>query len=172
MILYFILAVIGSVLLLYGRRKHKILLSLGILLVTAGLFMLASALLLTGSIRNSESNPGPDDPRISSTGGTVGQDWRTWRSYSEDFLICDQVKVCLSPLDGGAGYGVYDSGSGERIGTLSANDVGGQEKIRCEDLDGDGLNELGIVCSDEILWYHYIGETWSDGEGGGCFEQI
>lgn len=125
MILYFILAVIGLVLLLYGRRKHKLLSILGILLVAAGLFLLASALLLTESIRNSDPNPGPDDPGISSRGETDGQDWRTWRSYSEDFLICDQVTVCLSPLDGGAGYGVYDSGSGERIGTLSANETGG-----------------------------------------------
>ena len=100
-----------------------------------------------------------------------GQDWRTWRSYSEDFEVRETLTVCLSPLDGGKGYAVYDSADGARIGTLAAEGITGQEEILCRDLDGDGVNELGIVLPDETRWYRWTDQPWTEGEGGGCFER-
>ncbi len=103
--------------------------------------------------------------------GVVGADWRTQRSYTEDYRIGEALTVCLSPLDGGGGYAVYDSGTGARIGTLAADGVG-QGEILCEDLDGDGTAELGIAVSGETVWFGYTGEPWIEGTGGGCFERI
>ena len=111
----------------------------------------------------------PDD--LPDSGLIVGQDWRTWRSYSEDFTVHDTLTVCLSPLDGGNGYAVYDSSNGARIGTLSAENTTGQETIVCEDRDGDGVNELGIVLPAGTIWYRYTDQPWVEGQGGGCFER-
>ena len=50
----------------------------------------------------------------------AGDDWRTFRAYSEDLHLDDAGTLifCLSPLDGKNGYAVYDSASGAREGSL------------------------------------------------------
>ena len=103
---------------------------------------------------------------------SAGSDWRTWRSYTEDFVISDDVTVCLSPFDTATGYAVYNSDNGDRIGSLSGIETDGSETIVCEDTDGDGVNELGITISDETVYFKYTGEPWIEGQGGGCFERI
>lgn len=108
----------------------------------------------------------PDDPAAAEDGG----DWHTWRSYTDDYVVKDDLSVTLSPLDGGKGYAVYDASTGERIGTLS--DGGGEEEILSEDIDGDGICELGIVLPETTVWYRYTGSPWVEGTGGGCFERV
>lgn len=78
--------------------------------------------------------------------------------------------MTLSQLGGGKGYAVYDTVIGGRIGTLSEG--GGQEEILCEDIDGDGVCELGIVLPETTVWYRYTGSPWVEGIGGGCFERV
>ncbi len=108
----------------------------------------------------------PDDPASADDGG----DWRTWRSYTGDYAVTEDLSVTLSPLDGGKGYAIYDASTGERIGTLSEGS--GQEEILCEDIDGDGVCELGIVLPNGTAWYRYTGSPWVEGTGGGCFERV
>ena len=108
----------------------------------------------------------PDDPAPAEDGG----DWHTWRSYTGDYAVTEDLSVTLSPLDGGKGYAVYDASTGERIGTLSEGS--GQEEILCEDIDGDGVCELGIVLPNGTAWYRYTGSPWVEGTGGGCFERV
>ena len=108
----------------------------------------------------------PDDPAPAEDGG----DWRTWRSYTGDYAVTEDLSVTLSPLDGGKGYAIYDASTGERIGTLSEGS--GQEEILCEDIDGDGVCELGIVLPNGTAWYRYTGSPWVEGTGGGRFERV
>jgi len=108
----------------------------------------------------------PNDPAAAEDGG----DWRTWRSYTGDYAVTEDLSVTLSPLDSGKGYAVYDAVTGERIGTLL--DGTGQEEILCEDIDGDGVCELGIALSNGTVWYRYTGSPWVEGTGGGCFERV
>ena len=108
----------------------------------------------------------PDDPAPAEDGG----DWHTWRSYTGDYAVTEDLSVTLSPLDGGKGYAIYDASTGDRIGTLSEGS--GQEEILCEDIDGDGVCELGIVLPNGTAWYRYTGSPWVEGTGGGCFERV
>ena len=108
----------------------------------------------------------PDGPAVAEDGG----DWHTWRSYTRDYSVKDDLSVTLSPLDGGKGYAVYNASTGERIGTLL--DGTGQEEILCEDIDGDGVCELGIALSSGTVWYRYTGSPWVEGTGGGGFERV
>lgn len=107
----------------------------------------------------------PDDPAAGEDGG----DWRTWRSYTGDYQIKEDLSVTLSPLDSGTGFAVYDASTGERIGTLPEG--GAQDEILCEDIDGDGISELGIALAEGTVWYRYTGSPWIEGTGGGCFEK-
>ena len=107
-----------------------------------------------------------DDPAVTENGG----DWRTWRSYTGDYAVKEDLSVTLSPLDGRNGYAVYNASTGERIGTL--HEGSGQEEILCEDIDRDGICELGIALSEETIWYRYTDTPWVEGTGGGCFERV
>ena len=85
---------------------------------------------------------------------------------------------CLSPLDNKNGYAVYDSANGARVGTLlwgSEKEADWQAKAQMEDLDHDGIKEIGISMADgEILWYHYregLEDTWPENKCG-CFEKV
>lgn len=113
-------------------------------------------------------------------GESTGADWRTWRSYSEDYVIGDGISVCLAGFEDRSGYAVYDSKNGDRVGSLVVKDASGNSVllnfdtvVKCEDIDGDGLNELGVeVSPGETVWFHYTDEVWKEGIGGGCFKQI
>ena len=106
-----------------------------------------------------------------------GEDWRTWRSYSEDLRIAEAFFVCLSVNDEETGYAVYDAADGERIGTLFAPKTLRNEffagEILCEDVNQDTLNEIGIAVGDgEVLWYCYDGVlngTWPDNPEGAFY---
>ncbi len=98
---------------------------------------------------------------------------------SEDLHLDDTGALifCLSPLDNRNGYAVYDSANGARVGTLlwgSEKEADWQAKAQMEDLDHDGIKEIGISMADgEILWYHYregLEDTWPENKCG-CFEK-
>lgn len=108
-------------------------------------------------------------------GDIAGGDWQTWRSYSDEYVINDDLTVCLSLFGDNTGYAVYDSSDGDRIASL-VNDTGADVdlwNITSEDIDGDGVNELGMVMTDgKTLWYRYIeGKTWDENNINGCFER-
>jgi len=101
-------------------------------------------------------------------GGNIdGADWRTWRSYIGDYVISEDLTVCLSLFDNLKGYAVYDSSSGDRIGSLSTKKLSGNEDISCKDIDGDGINELGIKTGDDYEWFRYTNDA-----DDGCFEEV
>ena len=102
-----------------------------------------------------------------------GADWRTGRWYSEDLKLGDGRTVCLSLLDDGPGYAVYDSSDGDRIGTLippkSAVAFNAGD-IRCGDRDGEGLLDIGILLENGVSWWYVLdGEaaSWPEDPAGG-----
>ena len=120
------------------------------------------------------------EPGSGSDSNIPGSDWRTYRAYSEDLHLDDTGALifCLSPLDNRNGYAVYDSANGARVGTLlwgSEKEADWQAKAQMEDLDHDGIKEIGISMADgEILWYHYregLEDTWPENKCG-CFEKV
>ncbi len=129
---------------------------------------------------DAESNYTDNNAYSGETGGIEGADWRSWRSYSEDYVISTDVTVCLSGFSDGSGFAVYDSRTGDRVGSLvikntagDTENAGSNAEIKCEDTDGDGIKELGIVLSsDRTVWFRYTGDVWTEGSSGGCFSQI
>lgn len=98
-----------------------------------------------------------EDP--DSGGEITGNSWRTQRSCSIDLPLTEDLTVCLSPLDDGGGFGVYDAGSGDRTGTLFLPEGAAffpEGDILCEDRDGDGTCEIGIPLEGgALVWYGY-----------------
>ncbi len=180
MIAYIAMTVLGAALIVFGLKKSKIIVVAGAILAAAGLFLLICALLLLNSTANSEPKTGPEDDIVIDSGnndvsndnvttGTddglyeEGSDWRTWRSYTSDYKISDSLTVCMAPYDDKKGFAVYDSSNGSRIGSLSVKNAGFDTEIKCEDTDGDGINELGfVVSSDETVWFAYNGSEWKE----------
>ena len=146
---------------------------------------------------NTDAEP---EPGSGSDSNIPGSDWRTYRAYSEDLHLDDTGALifCLSPLDNtqflkvdfeqgasahlfitwAAELAVYDSANGARVGTLlwgSEKEADWQAKAQMEDLDHDGIKEIGISMADgEILWYHYregLEDTWPENKCG-CFEKV
>lgn len=111
-----------------------------------------------------------DDP--ADVGGEDGADWRTWRSYTDDFAIGGGFSVCFSALDDGSGYAAYDSSNGDRVGTLTVDGVTGNDDIVAEDINGDGFADIGVTIGPETSWFAYVDKAWVDGVGGGCFEYV
>ena len=157
----------ASAVLLKNRKKAR---TVCIVLCAVLAFISAAFIALTLYFGWAVANQPADDMPMGEN-GVSGADWRTWRSYTEDYRITEEKSVCLSPLDDGGGYAVYDSETGARIGTLSLESAGGENGIRCEDIDGDGIPELGVEGGGETVWFRYTGEPWIEGEGGGCFER-
>ncbi len=200
MIQYIILAVVGVIALAAGivlivlkKKVAGIVLTVcGALAAVAGVVLSLCALILVDYIHNkpaadvtieqetvpvlvTEDDP-EEEPDVDGViGDEVGDDWRTWRSYSEDYMINDGLTVCVSLLDDLKGYAVYNSSNGDRIGTIintSDSDLESWE-VKAEDTDGDGTNELGMVLADgERLWFRYTGEEWSEDNTAGCFEPV
>ena len=197
MLSYIALTVIGLAALIIGiilmiRRKKAAgitLTVLGALAFLAGTLLTVCAFILVDFIHNqpvkeppvagsvtSETETAVDLPDEEPNDNNAGGDWRSWRSYSDEYIITDELTVCLSLFDDSTGYAVYDCSDGSRIASL-VNDTEiavDPWNITSEDIDGDGVNELGIVLTDgETLWYRYIeGEMWSESNTGGCFEQV
>ena len=177
MIPFIILAIAGIALLAAGiviKKKHRIALIVsGSALLVIGAVMVLLTVYFAWAVANDA--PGPYDD-MSTGGGTSGADWRTWRSYSSDYVISDDVTVCMSPFDDRSGYAVYDSTIGDRIGSLTGIEITGNDNFVTEDLDGDGINELGVIISGSsssaAVYYRYTGEAWEEGTGGGCFEPV
>ncbi len=105
-------------------------------------------------------------------GGEDGADWRTWRSYTEDFEIGGGFSVCFSALNDGSGYAAYDSSNGDRVGTLTVDGVTGNDDIVAEDINDDGFADIGVTVGSETSWFAYVNRVWVDGVGGGCFEYV
>ena len=104
-----------------------------------------------------------------SDGEIVGGDWRTHSSYSDDYVIAEGFSVCFSPLDNKAGYAVYNSADGSRVGTLEAQDVVAEGFVT-NDINGDGFNDVTIIDGSFSYIYVYADKPWIEGVGGGCFE--
>lgn len=105
-------------------------------------------------------------------GGEDGGDWRTWRSYTDDYVIGDGFSVCFSMLDDKKGYAAYNSADGSRVGTLAMDNVTGDEIFDTEDINEDGLIDIGVTNGPETSWFAYVAKAWVDGVGGGCFEYV
>ena len=115
----------------------------------------------------------------SSTGEeAIGGDWRVQRGYSEDLALTDDLTVCFASFDDGTGYGVYDSSSGGRIGSLVLTETGyGSgfvDSFQRGDCNGDGTTDIGLVIDDKVLWYGYNPENsgWSESNPTGGFYLI
>ena len=186
---YVIMVILGTLLIVYGVKKSKLILVGGALLAAGGLFLIVCTIILASAVRNSEPNPKFEDDIVFNHGEVIditdgeviysdgdGGDWRTWRSYSADYAVGNGKSICLSCFDDGSGYAVYDSSNGVRVGSVildAGQKVTADTGIRCEDIDGDGLNEIGIALSeDDIAWYHYTDNVWKEGEGGGCLARF
>ena len=98
-----------------GQKKWHIFTAAGIVpvLISVFLFICTIWLLYGIQIREPETEPYFETD-------IAGDDWRTFRAYSEDLHLDDAGTLifCLSPLDGKNGYAVYDSASGAREGSL------------------------------------------------------
>ena len=174
-----------------GQKKWRILM---IIPVLVSVFLLVCTFWLLYGIQVQEPVAGPTEngkiitentdaepePGSGSDSNIPGSDWRTYRAYSEDLHLDDKGALifCLSPLDNRNGYAVYDSANGARVGTLlwgSEKEADWQAKAQMEDLDHDGIKEIGISMADgEILWYHYregLEDTWPENKCG-CFEKV
>ena len=187
MLPYIALAVTGLAALIIGivltvRRKKAAgitLTVLGALAFLAGTFLAVCTFILVDFIHNQPVKEPPVTEPVTTTEGSddmTGGDWQTWRSYSDKYVINDSLTVYLSLFDDSTGYAVYDSSDGSRIASL-INDTGNAVEpweITSDDIDSDGVNELGIVLTGgETLWYRYIeGETWNENNADGCFERI
>ena len=157
-----------------GQKKWHIFTAAGIVpvLISVFLFICTIWLLYGIQIREQETEPYFETD-------IAGDDWRTFRAYSEDLHLDDAGTLifCLSPLDGKNGYAVYDSASGAREGSLlwePEKEADDMSEIQLKDLDNDGTKEIGISMTDgQVLWYHYREElkgTWPENKGG-CFEK-
>ena len=180
-----------------GQKKWHILTTVGIIPILLSVFLFICTLLLLYGIQSQEPVAGPTEKgKIiaentdkesdlepeghNSDSNDPGSDWRSYRGYSEDLHLddTDVLIFCLSPLDNQNGYAVYDSANGARVGTLlwgSEKEADWQAKAQMEDLDHDGIKEIGISMADgEILWYHYregLEDTWPENKCG-CFEKV
>ncbi len=99
-----------------------------------------------------------ETPTETATSELVGGDWRTWRSYTPDIEICDDLTVCLSRLDDDTGYGVFDCSNGERIGSLLIPEgVTGffDQGPFSADFDGDGNVDIGIATEQRAVWFSF-----------------
>jgi len=190
------LAVIGLAVLITGivltiRRKKAVGIALtviGALAFLAGTFLTVCTFILVDYIHNQPAKEPPvTEVATTETKAVTGlsdeepnddisdDDWRTWRSYSEDYKISDSLTVCVSLFDDCTGYAVYDSADGTRIASL-VNDTEADIdlwEIRVKDINGDGVNELGIALTNgETIWFAYSdSEIWSEDNTAGCFER-
>ena len=125
---------------------------------------------------------GPSDPAVPDEPeelagdyeDATGGDWRVWRWYSDDMELGEGLTVCLSMLDEGTGYGVYDSADGERIGTLTApaDAIGFYTgEICCGNRDGEGYLDIGIVLENGRSWWYGLNASglsaWPADPSGG-----
>ena len=177
MICYIIMTILGLLIVWFGIKRSKFLVIAGALLAAVGLFLVACTIILAYSVSHSEPKPSPDYENTSDIyedsdtenlnsdsedDELIGDDWRTWRSYTADYAISDDLTVCMAPYDDKTGFAVYDSRNGDRIGSLAVKNAGYNTGIRCEDIDGDGVKELGFAESaDETVWYSYDGSNWN-----------
>ncbi len=157
-----------------GQKKWHILTIAGIVPVLISVFLFACTFWLLYGIQAQE----PETEPYFET-DFAGDDWRTYRAYSEDLYLDDTGTLifCLSLLDNKNGYAVYDSASGARAGSLlwePGKEAGDMSGIQLKDLDNDGIKEIGISITDgQILWYHYrkeLEDTWPENKSG-CFEK-
>lgn len=100
-----------------------------------------------------------------------GKDWRTWRSYGDQYVLSNEMTVSFSSLDSRNGYAAYDMSYGGRIGTLMLpeplifDDIG-DCVFEIEDYNGDGLTDVGIKTNDgTVIRYLFVPDnigTWPD----------
>lgn len=180
MLPYIALTVIGVIVLIVGivlitRKKTAlgiVMTVVGVLAALAGAFLIVCTFILIDFIHNQPPKEPPEPivteasvveditPEEPEDGGETGSDWRTWRSYTDDIVISDELTVCLSLFDDKTGYAVYDSSDGSRIASL-VNDTGTDIdlwNIKSEDINGDGSTEICVVLTDgQTLWFAYNG---------------
>lgn len=121
------------------------------------------------------SNPLPEPLPHPSSEPVPGEDWRTWRSYSDDYVISDDLTVTFSLFDEADGFAVYSAWDGERIASLiypEGMSASWEDMFWVEDYDGDGLNDIGLFLEDGTeLWFLFWPDrmgSWPD-DPEGCF---
>ncbi len=179
MIPFIIMAVVGTALLVAGiiiKKKFKIaMIIVGAILLTIGGFIVLLSLYFGWAV-SVDAPYDYDEEDIDGgevdDGNICGEDWTTWRSYTGHCEITEDLAVTMSVFDDLTGYAVYDAEYGDRIGSLADIQVTGQEDFVAEDIDGDGVNEIGVLLPEGTVYYRYTDEVWVDGVGGGAFEKV
>jgi hypothetical protein len=151
--------------------------------INAGrVFIIQAAALIALAACGGGTSGGSTPPPESAVpgGGSVGGDWRTWRGYTSDYIISDELTVTFSGQTDEDFYCVYDAAGGNRIGTLLFEDGHLVEDAQSEDFlisdaDGDGDNDVGVTLKDgAVMWFAYDPEnlgTWPDNISG-CFSYL
>ncbi len=152
--LYVVGAILGIAVIVAGialaknksQKRWHVLTVCGSLLSAICLFLFISGIILLGGIQNDPVPPTDTLDDITEDNDNVGGDWRTFRSYSGDYYISDRYTVCFSMFDDQTGFGVYDSESGSRIGSIIVPEgmVVSSWDIEIGDIDGNGTNDVSV----------------------------
>ncbi len=130
--------------------------------------LLCLAMLLSMVVGCSSGDSDTDD----TIGGSDGADWQSTGMYSNVYSLSDDINVYFLDLD--EGYSVYTNAKDSDDEPNHLCDIYLDEEqtqyswdeltdeIVVEDLDGDGIGEIGLVASDDnILWYQLDLENYS-----------
>lgn len=152
--LYAVGAILGIAVIITGialvknkkQKKWHILTVCGALLSVFCLFLFICGVLLLGGTDNDPVASSDIHDGTTEDNDIVGNDWRTFRSYSGDYYISDRYTVCFSMFDDQTGFGVYDSESGSRIGSIIVPEemVVSSWDIELGDIDGNGTNDVSV----------------------------
>ena len=117
-------------------------------------------------------------------GRPVGGDWRTMRGYTRDYVLSDTLTVTFScfegkgELEGCHCYAMYDASCGARMATLEVDAENSKkmtatsgENFLTEDVNGDGVKDIGVPVSDGTLWYSVVPNEYPE-EGYPVCERI
>lgn len=127
------------------KRWHSLTVC-GVLLAAVCLVLLISGILLLNGIQHDPVPPADVRDAITNEDAIAGDDWRSVRSYTGDYDISEQYTVCFSMLDDQTGFGVYDSESGARIGSVVVPEgmLASSWEIETGDIDGNGTNDVSV----------------------------
>jgi len=171
--MFIFFAFFGLIALITGiflRKKFKkktwcILIWVGVLSVfIAAVLFVCTILLVNRQDVNVPIDPIEDD--------VCGRDWWTWRGYTENYELNENLTVCFSAVDSDDFYGVYDASDGTRIGSLQLGEYTAKDTDGFEiaDYNGDGINDIGVKLDNgQVLKYCHDSESepWPDDVTGG-----
>ncbi|AET67888.1 hypothetical protein Desor_2292 [Desulfosporosinus orientis DSM 765] len=153
----------------YRKKAGTILTGIGIFTLVIAVMLFIGTLLL---VNRDDTDGRIEDPAVPSQGQVTGADWRTWRGYTQDYVLNGDFAVCFSGQTSDDFYAMYDASSGARIATLlleeyTVADTGG---FTVADYNGDGLDDIGVQLHDgQVLMFCYDpeGGSWPEDVTGG-----